>query len=179
MYERLTPGQQYRLHSKVDRSAGEGLCWPYWGTTDKDGYGYMLLRVDGRPRNIRVTHLMWEWANGRPFPEGLLARHTCDNPNCVNPAHILPGTQLENRRDAVERGRTARGDRQASRKYPELVKRGSQHPNARLSEEGLRWAYARIAEGMSVSEAARRLKASRAALRLALAGETWRHVPKP
>ena len=179
MYERLTPGQQYRLHPQVGRSPGEALCWAWTGYVDRDGYGRFSVRDGGKQRWLRVTHLMWEWANGVPFPQGLLARHTCDNPNCVNPAHIIPGTQLENRRDAVERGRTARGDRQGHRLHPEVVQRGSQHPNAVLTEEGVLWAHEEVAKGMSVSEAARRLKASRTALRFALAGETWRHVKRP
>lgn len=36
---------------------------------------------------------------------GKVARHTCDNPACVNPKHIIPGTQQDNIADGVKRGR--------------------------------------------------------------------------
>jgi hypothetical protein len=40
-----------------------------------------------------------------PIPEGMIIRHSCDVTSCVQPAHLLIGTQAENVRDMVERGR--------------------------------------------------------------------------
>lgn len=39
---------------------------------------------------------------------GVVARHTCDNPRCINPEHIIPGTHADNNRDRAERGRSAK-----------------------------------------------------------------------
>ncbi len=44
-----------------------------------------------------------------PVPDGLFVRHTCDNPPCCNPAHLLIGTAADNTHDAIERDRLARG----------------------------------------------------------------------
>ena len=42
---------------------------------------------------------------GRELEPGEVARHTCDNPICVNPDHLLPGTQRDNVDDMMRRGR--------------------------------------------------------------------------
>jgi hypothetical protein len=39
---------------------------------------------------------------------GRVVRHTCDNPRCINPLHLLIGTRADNNRDRAERGRSAK-----------------------------------------------------------------------
>lgn len=46
----------------------------------------------------------WESAHG-PISSGLVVRHTCDNPRCINLEHLLLGTVADNQRDMAERGR--------------------------------------------------------------------------
>jgi hypothetical protein len=48
----------------------------------------------------------YEQATGLVLPAGVVVRHlVCDNPPCVNVAHLAEGTQRDNVRDAIERGR--------------------------------------------------------------------------
>ncbi len=89
-----------KFWSKVDRR-GADECWPWTGTKTRAGYG----RISRNGRRYVATRLSWEIANGKPFPEGKFACHSCDNPNCVNPNHIWPGTLSENTRDAIAKGR--------------------------------------------------------------------------
>lgn len=81
-------------------------CWPWTGNVDKDGYG--ALPFEGR--NYRPHRLAWQDANGSLIPEGIVVRHTCDNPPCCNPAHLILGTQADNIGDAVRRGRWVHGE---------------------------------------------------------------------
>lgn len=72
-------------------------CWPI-GSTNR----HVQIRRNGR---TYLTHrLTWEWANG-PIPEGMNVCHKCDNPPCCNPDHLFLGTQRDNIRDCVVKGR--------------------------------------------------------------------------
>lgn len=52
----------------------------------------------------RAHRMVWIEANG-PIPDGLVIRHKCDNPSCVNLDHLEIGTQSDNVHDMIERGR--------------------------------------------------------------------------
>ena len=75
-------------------------CWEWTAYTDRDGYGRFSL--NGNPRR---AHRVAARLDGRD-PTGKVVRHACDNPSCVNPAHLKVGSQHENMRD---RDRSDRG----------------------------------------------------------------------
>ena len=77
-----------------------GLCWLWTAHTADFGYGRMHI-VGGPARTHRIS---WELHNG-PIPAGMLVLHHCDNPPCVNPAHLFLGTAGDNMRDMVAKGR--------------------------------------------------------------------------
>jgi len=103
----LTPAEREsriraRFWAKVDRR-GPDECWEWTGARYPAGYGRAVR--DGR---VVVAHRRaYEYAVG-PIPDGMDLLHSCDNPPCVNPAHLRPGTDADNARDKVERGRAAR-----------------------------------------------------------------------
>ena len=85
-------------------------CLEWTGWRHPRGYGKMTVHVDGKQTG-RLTHrVAWELANG-PIPEGMLVCHRCDNPSCCNPDHLFLGTDVDNMRDAREKGRAVRGER--------------------------------------------------------------------
>jgi hypothetical protein len=75
-------------------------CWRWTGSLDSTGYG----QVKRAGRRISAHRYAWEIARG-PIAEGLAICHRCDDPRCVNPAHLFLGTQRDNIQDSVAKGR--------------------------------------------------------------------------
>lgn len=92
------------------------LCWPWLGRTR---YGYGIVTAPGaHPRRFMAHRVAWTVANGE-IPPGLMVLHRCDNPPCVNPAHLFVGTQSDNMHDASVKGRTAQRERHGRHKLSE------------------------------------------------------------
>lgn len=81
-------------------------CWESRGARTKDGYGTL---ASGGGKTMLAHRMSYE-AHIGPIPVGEVVRHTCDNPPCINPAHLLTGIQADNVRDAMDRDRVARGE---------------------------------------------------------------------
>lgn len=143
-----------RFWAKVERGARDE-CWLWRGAKNSDGYG--VIRT---PEGLRLAHRTALVLHGRD-PGHLVARHSCDTPACVNPAHLKAGTQAQNIRDAIARGRHNRG-----------VRNGQ----SILDERKVRTIRSLAARGRSTREIAMRYGVSREAVRDVLSGRTWSHV---
>ena len=86
-----------RIWNRIKKTAS---CWLWTGAKDAKGYGH--IHYNGRSR--KAARVVYEMEVG-PIRDGLLLLHSCDNPPCVNPAHLRPGTQSENMTECAERGR--------------------------------------------------------------------------
>lgn len=98
-----------RFWEKVDSSAGAESCWPwkasYFRAAKGGGpYGRFVLR---RLHSVLAHRVAYELVNGTIGESEV--RHTCDNPGCCNPQHLVLGSHQDNMNDRSERGRTARG----------------------------------------------------------------------
>lgn len=75
-------------------------CWPWPYYKVLSGYGQ--LRFSGK--SFQAHRIIWEELHGK-IPDGMCILHTCDNPPCVNPAHLFLGTKLDNTKDMISKGR--------------------------------------------------------------------------
>lgn len=87
-----------RFWSKVEMSTPD-KCWNWTANT---GRGYGMFWFTKIPM---VAHrVSWMLLRG-PIPDGKLVLHKCDNRRCVNPNHLFIGTQSDNVRDMLYKGR--------------------------------------------------------------------------
>lgn len=81
-----------------------GDCWEWTGALSRKGYGF----VSSGGKTKQAHRWSYEMNIGQ-IPEGMVVMHKCDNPKCVNPAHLKCGTQSQNIADRDSKGRTSRG----------------------------------------------------------------------
>jgi len=74
------------------------------------GWHPMIFRtINGTPKRQRASRYIYEQKYGE-IPKGMSVRHTCDNPLCINPEHLILGTNDDNIRDKVMRNRQTKGE---------------------------------------------------------------------
>ena len=84
----------------MDQTRPEGECIVWTGRRNQSGYG--ATRHNGRNEGAhRVSYRLFRG----DIPEGLIICHHCDNPPCVNPAHLYAGTPKDNAHDKISRKR--------------------------------------------------------------------------
>lgn len=147
-----------KKHSLTDRikyfilsSTGCWICCshkPY-----PDGYA----RIFHSGKSILVHRLSYILRHGN-IPDGAIIRHSCDNRMCINPDHLLCGTQRDNIQDRVDRHRSAIG---------------SGHGRAKLDEHKVREIRKST---LSTYDLAKKYGVDHKAVHRARVGETWKHV---
>lgn len=93
-----------RFFQKVDKSGSEAYpdCWIWTGGRTSKDYGAFKYYQDRSAIGSHVSSYLFHIGE---IPEGMLVRHRCDNPPCVNPEHLIIGSKSDNMKDMVERDR--------------------------------------------------------------------------
>lgn len=134
------------------RTAGRNECWPWVGTIHKDGHG----SYDGLPAHRMVYQALYG-----PLTDEVVVRHTCDNPPCCNPAHLITGSHADNVADRVARDRSAKGQ---------------QNGRAKLTEEQ---AKAILLSPHAHAYAAMQFNVTRDTVKKIRQGKLWKHLDRP
>lgn len=168
-----------RFWKKV-RQAGPDECWEWMRARTARGYGQ--IGVNGR---VCYAHrLSYELTYGS-IPDGLQVLHRCDNPPCVNPAHLFLGTQKINMQDCSNKNRLGaqqhpelmpRGDRNGMRTRPETRSRGENNGQSRLTEQGVRDIRQQHAQGASQRALARQYQVDKSTIADVVNRKTWQHI---
>lgn len=96
-------------------------CIEAEGTPNNSGY----CSVWYNGQRIGAHRAAYIESNGE-IPEGCVVMHSCDNRRCVNPEHLSVGSQSDNLRDMVDKGRAPARDHT-----------GINNPNCRTTKEML------------------------------------------
>jgi hypothetical protein len=152
-----------RFWQRVNKTSG---CWLWTGTTLKLRGGYGTFYDDDQ-RLRRAHRVAYELTYGVDMNDPNVAlRHTCDNPPCVRPDHLTPGTQTANMEDM----------RQKERDSPPPHSHGEDRYNAKLSDSAVRQMRRRHRDGESITAIARDVGVSRPCAGYAINRLTWAHV---
>jgi hypothetical protein len=93
-----------RFYNYLPDVLDENKCWEWKGAIDAYGYGSFSLNK----KTYKSHRLMYEIYYSKPLKD-LHCLHKCDNPSCVNPLHLFAGTNYDNMRDKVIKGRCYTG----------------------------------------------------------------------
>lgn len=140
------------------RRTNRSQCWEWIGYRKPDGYG----RVCWGGRNRQAHSVAYELTKG-PIPKGHGVLHTYDNPPCCNPSHLFVGTQQDNVRDMINKGRGKKA-------------RGESSGKSKLNNKKVRAIKKLLSKGMYQYLIGEKFGVSQSAIASINRGATWRHV---
>lgn len=138
----------------------ESGCKIWIGHVDKGGYGKIWFNG----KCTRTHRVAFEVANGE-IPQGLHVLHKCDVRCCVNPDHLFLGTNEDNIKDKVKKGRTTAG-----------MMLGELHPGVKYTETQVLKVKSMLKLGETHSNIECTTKVKKATISKIARGLQWRHL---
>jgi len=147
-----------RFWSKVSGPTEKG-CLEFTGSRNKQGYGTIFDGTVGKA--VKAHRLSAKWYLF-PFQPDKCVLHVCDNPSCVNPAHLFQGGQKQNMQDAARKGRLGKS-----------AQFGMKNPMSKLTNEQV---LSIRKERGTCQQLAKKYRVSPMAISRIRAGKLWRHL---
>jgi hypothetical protein len=147
-----------RFEDKFVKNKSTG-CWNWTASSDEFGYG--RFRVG--EKLVGAHRFSWV-SNFGEIPDGLLVCHKCDTPSCVNPDHLFLGTDADNSRDKMEKGRL--GNR-----------KGSANGHATLNSEKVAIIRGMSSGSATYTEIANLFGVTKGAISKVVTRRTWGELP--
>lgn len=97
---------QKRVLKHLSKFSNPSECWEWPMSRTKAGYG-QLSTSNGSARSVELhyAHRVSYFLSNGPIENGMNICHKCDNPACFNPNHLFCGSQKDNIRDCISKGR--------------------------------------------------------------------------
>lgn len=151
-----------KFWSKVLKGADDE-CWEWAGACHPFGHGQVCY--GGK---VLYAHRVSYEFNIGPIPEGMTVMHLCDNPKCVNPAHLQVGTQAENLKHMRKHGRGF---------TPPHRSESVRNKNSKLNPDKVRKIRELHANSdLEICDIANRYGVSASCITGVVYGRTWKHV---
>ena len=135
-----------------------GDCIIFTGHKDECGYG----RISRDGKLVRVHREVWLHHNPDQKIDGVIM-HSCDNPACINIAHLSHGTQADNIADMVSKGRR-------------VTLTGTKQSQAKLTEKDIPVIRELLNLGVTVVKIAKKFNVSEGAIHNVKHRRRWTHV---
>lgn len=165
-YGFMTPYERFCKNTLIPNDENDCMLWT--GTKLKNGYGHM--GVNGK---LMLAHRLSYLLHYGILPKNLHVLHKCDNPSCVRPDHLFLGTDKDNARDCINKGRDT-----CFKKGMKSVadNRGTKSKKSKLTEDKVIEIKIRLRENQTVASIARLYLISPSIISGIKNGYRWKHV---
>jgi hypothetical protein len=155
-----TPDERFKNKYKISLAG----CWEWKATSRARAFDYGKFWYCGRYEKAhRASYMMFVGE----IPEGLCVLHRCDNPPCVNPAHLFVGSKRDNALDMLAKGRGGQ------HKNPNI---GDRRKDAKLTTQKVLDIRRLCGAGMSQGNAAKMFGVGQPTIFKVVHRHRWAHV---
>lgn len=111
-----TPEKLIHFHDSITENENGCKLWPL--TLNDKGYG----KISFENKTCEAHRVIYRCFYGE-ITKGLVIRHLCNNPACINIKHLKIGSRKDNAQDAVKAGSYRVGEKHHSAKLTEEIVR--------------------------------------------------------